>query len=880
MEKVKSVWKKFKAFIIAFILIVVSIIGYSVVFPPTPSVGQVTLTLRPNAAGTYQEWILFDTTHWGATSDQTDATVVYIEETTSRETENLADTSHTEAIVSVTAYIRAEATGSGAIEQAKIRWRTHTTDYESAAKTISRVAYTDYSEVRTVNPNTGIAWTWTEVNALETGARASTLAAEEMIAVAEFWIVVSYTSPPPTYSDVGANTTAAGMPCLFHTKWTDDAGLSNWRFGCNNTGSWVNDTWQSFSGNPAWSNVTKTLNSNWGSFINWRIWANDTNNNWNNTGIQTVTIQSIFGYNTLGTGELAELDNVISGSVFTITKNGIAESIHVGLKCTTTWTGKIKCAIYTHTLSSALVGSTEERTITLTTTATWYIFLFITKPNLAISAQYILVAWAQNVVGNALIVYDSGATDQEHHQSLTYDGFPNSLTPNHYYLKNSIYCAYTKTDSPPSVTLNIAGNPNEDSFGYRNGTFQRDNWMYINASISDDFGVSGSVYFEWKNSTAWKNYTMTHQTGTDFYYINKTSQPQYQFYTFNIYADDTLNQRTKYVWKYADYLSSWGTEEQWRKYVGLNYQNSTNLNYTLAQFFQFNYTESQINKRCLPHEQPTDETTHDTGIMKNAFQTSNYTNWCNAFVGYLYDENTVVNETFTLTNVYLHIWWSNTAPQNNTRFYVSKQDSGLLLAGIGQYMSVNSSTAVATYNFTFGYHDIYYLTVIRWDITDMTFIDNDVNLFALVYCMYDSGTGFPSINSAATPYLLSFMIFNLPTDNVLLYMDSDKDGISDYMELFYYYTCPFAGVTPTDLSVGWNNFAPFGVDVGHTLGEVNESLNIDGISWTVCILEYTNGTRYVFVYGYSYNVNVQVTSTDDRFYIYCTIADTWYHQYP
>ncbi|MDP3014109.1 MAG: hypothetical protein Q8M92_07710, partial [Candidatus Subteraquimicrobiales bacterium] len=37
-----------------------------------------TLTLRPNAAGTYQEWSLTDTTHWGATSDQSDATYVHV----------------------------------------------------------------------------------------------------------------------------------------------------------------------------------------------------------------------------------------------------------------------------------------------------------------------------------------------------------------------------------------------------------------------------------------------------------------------------------------------------------------------------------------------------------------------------------------------------------------------------------------------------------------------------------------------------------------------------------------------------------------------------------------------------------------------------------
>ena len=78
-------------------------------------------------------------------------------------------------------------------EQAVILWRTYDADYESSAITISRTAFTDYSEARTTNPNSGQAWTWSEVNALEIGSRASTLASDEIIQVNEFWIVVDYT---------------------------------------------------------------------------------------------------------------------------------------------------------------------------------------------------------------------------------------------------------------------------------------------------------------------------------------------------------------------------------------------------------------------------------------------------------------------------------------------------------------------------------------------------------------------------------------------------------------------------------------------------------------------------------------------------------------
>jgi hypothetical protein len=129
--------------------------------------------------------------------------------TTSRkETENLADTSQTGTINSVTAYIRAKATGSGD-EQAVILWRTYSTDYESSPVTISTTAFTDYSETRTTNPNTGASWTWTEVNALEIGSRASSLASGETIQVSEYWIDVEYTLYPPTNDQLTLDLTGA-----------------------------------------------------------------------------------------------------------------------------------------------------------------------------------------------------------------------------------------------------------------------------------------------------------------------------------------------------------------------------------------------------------------------------------------------------------------------------------------------------------------------------------------------------------------------------------------------------------------------------------------------------------------------------------------------
>jgi len=157
-----------------------------------------TLTLKPNVAGTDQAWATFGSgsAHWDRTSDVNDATGVQVTgSTTLKETENLQDTSQTGTINSVTAYIRAKVSGGGGtVEKACILWRTYSTDHESADFDISRTAFADYSQTRTMNPNTGVAWTWAEINALQIGSRATTLGSSEAIQVSEFWIVVDYTS--------------------------------------------------------------------------------------------------------------------------------------------------------------------------------------------------------------------------------------------------------------------------------------------------------------------------------------------------------------------------------------------------------------------------------------------------------------------------------------------------------------------------------------------------------------------------------------------------------------------------------------------------------------------------------------------------------------
>ncbi len=84
---------------------------------------------------------------------------------------------------------------------------------------------------------------------------------------------------PPTFSNYNANTTIAGAPVTFSTVITDNAALSGYIFGTNNTGRWVNYTWTSLSSGGTAYNITR-LNSTIGAVVNISFYANDTSNNW------------------------------------------------------------------------------------------------------------------------------------------------------------------------------------------------------------------------------------------------------------------------------------------------------------------------------------------------------------------------------------------------------------------------------------------------------------------------------------------------------------------------------------------------------------------------------------------------------------------------
>ena len=86
---------------------------------------------------------------------------------------------------------------------------------------------------------------------------------------------------PPTYSNVGYNTTVAGETCDFHVDWNDNVALhpnGQWIFSWNASGSWANDSAVNFTSTPETVHTQKTLPSA-GTYLcfKWYAWDNASN---------------------------------------------------------------------------------------------------------------------------------------------------------------------------------------------------------------------------------------------------------------------------------------------------------------------------------------------------------------------------------------------------------------------------------------------------------------------------------------------------------------------------------------------------------------------------------------------------------------------------
>lgn len=159
-----------------------------------------TETLRPNAAG--DETAISSTTgatHYGVCNDQSDASYVYDTGTTGvfkRDLYNMDNSGVGDGTInSVTVYARMYKDTNGFNDQS-ISLKTNGTTYNyTVTMNNNTETFDDYNTgALTTNPQSGSAWTWSEVDAIQAGPRIRSWNTGTHSACAEIWVVVDYTA--------------------------------------------------------------------------------------------------------------------------------------------------------------------------------------------------------------------------------------------------------------------------------------------------------------------------------------------------------------------------------------------------------------------------------------------------------------------------------------------------------------------------------------------------------------------------------------------------------------------------------------------------------------------------------------------------------------
>ena len=155
---------------------------------------------------------------------------------------------------------------------------------------------------------------------------------------------------------------------------------------------------------------------------------------------QTGTI----GYSTKGATS-QNIEDQITGSLFTTTNGGQVQSISVNLYSTANnQNHNAKAAIYLAS-DNSLVATSGAKTIVPGDNG-WVSFAFADpKPVLNSNTNYILVASASSAQGEVHMYYDPGSANQGYADSETYDNWPNPDTQliTNSQRKYSINCTYT-----------------------------------------------------------------------------------------------------------------------------------------------------------------------------------------------------------------------------------------------------------------------------------------------------------------------------------------------------------------------------------------------------------------------------------------------------
>ncbi|MFQ5798463.1 MAG: hypothetical protein ACE5H0_07200, partial [Bacteroidota bacterium] len=254
-------------------------------------------SLRPNADGEFVEWTISDSTHYGATNDDSDTTYVYSGTANDREYLNVDNMVASPSTINwVQIVYRMYSTGGGAPEKVNFGLRSDsTTTITDAGESMSgfRGSWGNFTGTQqTVNPADSQAWEKADVDGLQSYMDIDNIGGGEEVRCSEIWVVVDFSvgdTDPPIFPDYTGTTNNSDVACwtAITANWSiDDVGDNpdSYIIYANTTGTNESKTSGTYNdGDYKWWEFTNDNVSLVGETIFIEIWANDTTPNWNNS---------------------------------------------------------------------------------------------------------------------------------------------------------------------------------------------------------------------------------------------------------------------------------------------------------------------------------------------------------------------------------------------------------------------------------------------------------------------------------------------------------------------------------------------------------------------------------------------------------------------
>jgi len=194
---------------------------------------------------------------------------------------NLQDPTGSGNINWLRVYVRARLTASGT-STIRTLVRTYGADYESSNITLSTSYQDNYTQYNT-NPNTGSAWTWTEITALEVGASSQRSGGAD-IRMTAVWVAVNYSSTDHMFDINGTFTLDLSTYPLDYIQTVE----IQLKYSANDTGenwylkayNWTSSTYSDSGFNSTaghtpttgWNYYAVNLTDRWNSYV----WNNGT----------------------------------------------------------------------------------------------------------------------------------------------------------------------------------------------------------------------------------------------------------------------------------------------------------------------------------------------------------------------------------------------------------------------------------------------------------------------------------------------------------------------------------------------------------------------------------------------------------------------------